>query len=167
MFFDSWQSLGNVLVKGLLAYAFIVFVLRVTGKRTLSKMNAFDLIVTVALGSTVANILLSSEVTLAEGMVALGLLVTLQYVVTWLSVRVPFFQRLVKAEPRLLYYERRFLEDAMRRERISREEILAAARNKGIGTMDDVSSVILETDGTLSILGSSTASQGTLSTVQN
>jgi hypothetical protein len=56
MFFESWSGLGRVLVVGVLAYGALVFVLRVSGKRTLSKMNAFDLIVTVALGSTIATV---------------------------------------------------------------------------------------------------------------
>ena len=67
MFFDSWAGLLRVLVVGTLAYAALVLLLRVTGKRTLSKMNAFDLIVTVALGSTLATVLLSKDVALAEG----------------------------------------------------------------------------------------------------
>lgn len=152
MWFESWESLTAVLVKGVLAYAFIVFVLRVTGKRTLSKMNAFDLIVTVALGSTLATVLLSADVTLANGAAALALLVVLQYVVTWLSVRVPFFQQVIKAEPRLLFHRKQFLEAAMRKERVTREELLAAARSQGISSIDDVSSIVLETDGSLSVL---------------
>jgi uncharacterized membrane protein YcaP (DUF421 family) len=155
MWFDSWESLGSVVVKGLLGYAFIVFILRITGKRTLSKMNAFDLIVTVALGSTLANILLSPDVTLTDGAVALTLLVLLQYVVTWISCRFPFFQRIIKAEPRLLFYQEQFLEEAMKKERVTREELLAAARARGAASMHDVCSVVLETDGTLSVLQSS------------
>lgn len=154
MWFESWESLGAIIGKGVLAYAFIVFVLRITGKRTLSKMNAFDLIVTVALGSTLATVLLSSDVTFADGAVAMALLIVLQYVVTWLSVRAPFFQRVIKAEPRLLFHQERFLDDAMREERITREELVAAARSQGIANLADVFSVVLETDGSLSVLRS-------------
>lgn len=67
MFFDGWTGLLRVLVVGTLAYAALVLLLRVSGKRTLSKMNAFDLVVTVALGSTLATVLLSRDVALAEG----------------------------------------------------------------------------------------------------
>ena len=55
MFFDSWAGLGRVLVVGVLAYSALVLLLRISGKRTLTKMNAFDLVVTVALGSTLAT----------------------------------------------------------------------------------------------------------------
>lgn len=87
MFFDSWQGLGRVVVVGILAYAALVFFLRVSGKRTLTKMNAFDLVVTVALGSTLATVLLSKDVALAEGLIAFAVLIALQFAVTWLSVR--------------------------------------------------------------------------------
>ena len=57
-FFNGWGNLLRVIVVGLLAYATLIFFLRISGNRTLSKMNAFDLIVTVALGSTLATVLL-------------------------------------------------------------------------------------------------------------
>ena len=101
MFFDGWTGLLRVLVVGTLAYAALVLLLRATGKRALSKMNAFDLVVTVALGSTLATVLLSKDVALAEGVLAFALLL-LQFAITWLSVRSEGVQGLVKAEPRLL-----------------------------------------------------------------
>ncbi len=66
-FFDSWSAMGRTVVVGVLAYLALVLLLRVSGKRTLSKMNAFDLVVTVALGSTLATVLLSTSVALARG----------------------------------------------------------------------------------------------------
>lgn len=66
MFFDTWAGLGRTLMVGVLAYAALVSLLRISGKRTLSKMNTFDLVVTVALGSTLATVLLSKDVALAE-----------------------------------------------------------------------------------------------------
>jgi uncharacterized membrane protein YcaP (DUF421 family) len=131
MFFDSWAGLLRVLVVGTLAYAALVVLLRVTGKRTLSKMNAFDLIVTVALGSTLATVLLSKDVALAEGVLAFALLVLLQLAITWLSVRSERFQALVKAEPRLLLHQGRLLPEPLRRERVTGEEIRAAVRSQG------------------------------------
>ena len=109
MFFDDWGGLVRVAVVGVLAYAGLVLLLRVSGKRTLSKMNAFDLVVTVALGSTLATVLLSSSVALAEGLLAFALLIFLQFAVTWLSVRSSSFRRLVKNEPKLLFYDGGFL----------------------------------------------------------
>ncbi len=66
MFFDTWTGLIRIVVVGVLAYAGLVFLLRVSGKRTLSKMNAFDLVITVALGSLLATVLLSQNVALVS-----------------------------------------------------------------------------------------------------
>jgi uncharacterized membrane protein YcaP (DUF421 family) len=153
MLFDSWSGLGRVVLVGTLAYAALVLVLRISGKRTLTKLNAFDLVVTVALGSTLATVLLSKSVALVEGVLAMVLLVLLQYAITWLSVRSPRFEALIKAEPTLLVHRGRFLERAMKAERITREEILAALRASGAAGVDGTAAVVLETDGTLSVVG--------------
>jgi len=153
MLFDSWMELARVLIVGALAYAGLVLLLRISGKRTLSKMNAFDFIVTVALGSTLATILLSRDVALAEGVVALALLILLQLAVAWLSARSPGFRRLVKSEPRLLFAHGRMLDEALLDERVAPEEVWAAMRATGHADPDDVEAVVLETDGTFSVVG--------------
>jgi len=127
-------------------------VLRVSGKRTLAKLNAFDLIVTVALGSTLATVLLSKSVALVEGLAAFVLLVGLQYLVAWLSVRSSRFSDLVKSEPTLLLHRGRFLEGAMRAQRVTRAEMLAALRGSGASDPGQVAAVVLETDGSLSVV---------------
>ena len=114
MFFDDWTGLGRVLIVGTLAYAALVLFLRISGKRTLTKLNAFDFIVTVALGSTLATVLLSESVALAEGALAMALLIALQFAITWLSVRAPWFRALVKSEPTLIFRDGRFLETTTR-----------------------------------------------------
>lgn len=149
-FFDNWLGLARVLVVGVTAYAALVVLLRVSRKRTLSKLNAFDLIVTVALGSTLATVLLSKDVPLAEGVLALALLVFLQFAVAWLAVRVEWFDRLIKSEPAVLFYRGRMLHGVLRRERVTEGEVRSAVRAQGIAAMDDVEAVILETDGSLS-----------------
>jgi uncharacterized membrane protein YcaP (DUF421 family) len=168
MLFDSWAGLGRVLVVGTLAYVALVLLLRISGKRTLTKLNAFDLVVTVALGSTLATVLLSKSVALAEGALALCLLISLQYAIAWLSVRSAHFQGMIKAEPTLLLHRGRFLERAMRAERITREEILAALRASGAAEPRGIAAVVLETDGSLSVIAQADAKAGigTLDTVQ-
>lgn len=155
LFFESWSSLGRIFTVGILAYVALVAILRISGKRTLTKFNAFDLVVTVALGSTLATVLLNKDVTLAEGVLALGILIYLQYAITWLSVRSPWFQNMVKAEPTLIARDGRFLDDALRRERITREEVEAALRSSGMTDISQAATVILETDGSISVIGKS------------
>jgi uncharacterized membrane protein YcaP (DUF421 family) len=155
VFFDSWTAIWRVLAVGSLAYAALVILLRTSGKRTLSKLNAFDLVVTVALGSTLATVLLSKDVALAEGVVALALLIALQFIIAWMSVRSSGFESVIKSEPTLLLHNGRFLETAMREQRITRTEILAAVRASGHAGTDQIASVVLETDGTISVVGNS------------
>jgi uncharacterized membrane protein YcaP (DUF421 family) len=168
MLFDSWAGLGRVLLVGTFAYVALVALLRISGKRTLSKLNAFDLVVTVALGSTLATVLLTGSVALAEGVLALALLIFLQYAIAWLSVRSPKFQALIKAEPTLLLHRGRYLEGAMKAERSTREEILAALRASGAAEVNGAATVVLETDGTLSVVpnADASASMGTLDSVR-
>ncbi|MEX1013557.1 MAG: DUF421 domain-containing protein, partial [Candidatus Paceibacterota bacterium] len=87
IFFENWTTIARTLIIGILAYASLILLLRISGKRTLSKMNAFDFIITVALGSTLATVLLNKDVTLAEGVVGFAVLIFLQFIITWLSVR--------------------------------------------------------------------------------
>ena len=107
---------------------------------------------TVALGSTLATVLLSKDVALAEGVLAFALLILLQYAVTWTSVRSGRFQRWIKAEPQLLYHEGRFLVEAMRRERVTQDEVRAAIREHGRDDPAAVHAVVLETDGSMSVI---------------
>jgi len=152
VFFESWAGLGRVLVVGTIAYVALVAILRISGKRTLTKLNAFDLVVTVALGSTLATVLLSKSVALAEGILAMGLLVSCQFAISWLSVRSPGFQALVKSEPTLLMRRGQFLEGSLRSQRITREEILAALRSEGLADAAEAEAVILETDGSIAVV---------------
>ncbi|MFG0262555.1 MAG: DUF421 domain-containing protein [Novipirellula sp. JB048] len=165
MIFDGWAPVVRTLVLGTLSYIALVFLLRVSGKRTLSKMNAFDLVVTVAFGSTLASVLSSRQVSLVQGVVALGLLVLLQLVNTFLSVRYPKYQRLIKAEPTLIFFRGQFLLPAMKKQRVSREEILAAMRQQGVAAPSDVEAVVLETEGSLSVLTSQASSLDSLARV--
>ncbi len=154
MLFGGWTSIGRTAIVGVLAYACLVVLLRISGKRTLSKMNAFDFVVTVALGSTLASILLSKDVSLASGVVALGVLIGMQYVVAWFSVRSATVRRLTRSEPRLLIRQGEFLPEAMRAERVSRGELLSAIRDHGLGGLQEVAALVLETDGSFSVIRS-------------
>jgi uncharacterized membrane protein YcaP (DUF421 family) len=86
MLFDGWESIGRAVLSGSITYVALVLMLHVSGKRTLAKMNAFDLVVTVALGSTVATIALSRDVSVATWIAGLAVLIGMQCAVAWLSV---------------------------------------------------------------------------------
>ena len=152
-FFDSWSSLGHTALAGVVAYAALVVFLRVSGKRTLAKLNAFDFVVTIAIGSTLASVLTSKSLPLADGVFALALLVALQFAVAWLTVHARWFERLVKSGPAAVFRQREFDDAAMARERLSRDEVLMAIRRSGFHDLDRVFLVVLETDGSLNVMG--------------
>ncbi|KAJ3060068.1 hypothetical protein HK102_009683 [Quaeritorhiza haematococci] len=136
MFFDSWTGLGRVLIVGPLAYFALILLLRASGNRTLSKMNAFDLIVTVAFASTLATVLLTEQVALAEGV--LGFV----------------------GEPVLLVHRGEMLRGPMRGQRVIEAEVLQAVRETGQASIEGVDAVVLETDGTFSVVEKSADSGG-------
>jgi uncharacterized membrane protein YcaP (DUF421 family) len=155
MFFDGLYGLLRVLLITLLAYGSLVVVLRLAGKRALAKLNAFDFVVTVALGSTLATVLLSSDVAFLEGLLAFAALAVLQWAVSRLSILSPGFRKLVRSQPRLVFEGGQYLPQAMRDERITEDEIASVIRSAGVGRIEDVAAVVLETDGSLSVITAS------------
>lgn len=153
VFFDNWSVLFRTAVIAVSAYVTLVVFLRISGRRTLSKMNAFDLVVTVALGSTLATVLLNKDVSLAQGAIAFALLIGMQFVVTWTSVRAGWVRRLVTGEPALLLYQGALLPAALRVARVTEDEVRSAVRGAGFANMGAVEAVVLETDGSFSVVG--------------
>jgi len=152
LFFDNWDVIIRTIIAAVVAYAGLLLILRVSGKRTLSKLNAFDWVVSVALGSTLATILLSADVALAEGLLALCLLVGLQWLVARTSIHWPAFKKVIRSEPRLLVENGQFLTNAMHDERVTQADVSEAVRNQGFGDLSDLAAVVLETDGSFSVI---------------
>lgn len=152
LFYQDSSAIVRTVIVGVLAYACLVVFLRISGKRTLAKLNAFDLVVTVALGSTLATVLLQESVALAEGAAALVVLIGAQFGVTFLSVRSTRFARAVRSEPSLLVHDGQLCRRALKAERITESEAVSAIRASGGMTLSDARSVILESDGSLSVV---------------
>ncbi|WP_149359520.1 DUF421 domain-containing protein [Lolliginicoccus suaedae] len=161
MWFDTVDELFRIVAVGAAAYVVLVVVLRVSGKRTLAKLNAFDFVVTVALGSTLATILLSSEVSFVEGAVALVLLAALQFIAALVSSRVPGARDVLTSVPTMLLEDGELHEAALRSQRVSPAEVRQAVRSTGLGDLADVAAVVLETDGSLSVIPASSRGGGT------
>ncbi|MGY1771322.1 DUF421 domain-containing protein [Blastococcus sp. SYSU D00813] len=157
MWFDSWSDIVRVLAVGTAAYAALLVVLRVSGKRTLAKLNAFDLVVSVAFGSTLATILLSSDVSWSEGAVALALLAALQFAVARTTTSLPGGRSVVTARPTLLLEDGVPRPEALRQQRITMSELRQAVRATGSGDLSSVAAVVLETDGSLSVVSAQQA----------
>lgn len=152
MLFQDWTGIVRTVLVGLMAYITLVLFLRISGKRTLAKLNAFDFVVTIALGSSLSAIMLQESIALAEGAAALAVLILAQFAVTFMSVRSEKFADLMRSEPSLLAREGAFCRQTMRRERVTEEEALSAIRNQGGSGVAEVENLVLESDGTLSVV---------------
>ncbi|GEK92163.1 DUF421 domain-containing protein [Alkalibacterium kapii] len=142
----------KVIALTVVCYISIVIILRASGKRTLSKMNAFDFIVTIALGSVLATTIVNYKNAFWNGMLTFTMLVVCQHVATWLSVRSDTVSQLLKSEPALLYYNNAFQNKTMKKERVDKNELKQAIRKAGYVSFEGVSAIILEADGNLTVM---------------
>lgn len=152
IFFDNWDSIIRTLITGILAYFSLILMLRISGKRTLSQMKEFDFIVTVALGSTLATVLLNKDITLFDGIMALGLLILLQYSLAAGSVRFSGLSKIISSEPTLIFFDGNFLREAMKKERVTEAEVRTVLRSQGLADLKDAQAVVMESNGQFSVL---------------
>ena len=150
--FKDWPVLVRVAVSGVVLYVTILCFFRLQGTRTTSKMNNFDWIVSVASGSIFGSAVVSDTVTVAQAVVAFAVLMACQWCVTKLSAIYPWFYDLAAASPALLFHAGEFLDDKLVKERVTRDEVLSAVRSAGVKDLSEVSAVVLEADGTLTVL---------------
>ena len=152
MFFQGWSILIKTVILSVLMYVSIIIIIRTSGKRTLSTFNAFDFLITVAMGSISATTILSKNTKFFDGISSIIVLVFLQFLVAKLSAYSKTFSKIIKSEPTLLYYNHEYLEKNMVKMRVSRDDILQEARVHAGVTLDKVHSVILEANGKMSIV---------------
>lgn len=152
MFFKNIGSIRQIIIMSFLVYFSMIVILRLSGKRTLSDLNAFDFIVTVTIGSIGATTILSVDTTLVDGLVAVVTLVILQYIVAKLDTHFNFVSKVLKSDPTLVYYDGEFLDNNMKKMRITKQDILQEVRVQGGTLIEYVGAVILESNGKLSII---------------
>lgn len=152
LIFDGWNGPIRIGLSVPLVYFAVILAIRLSGKRSTSQMNNFDWVVTVAMGSIAGSGILLADVTVGEAILAIGLLLALQFVVTKLILLFPPVGRIFKTEPALLLHDGRLLEEALRRERVTPAEVRAAIREEGLTSLDEVRMVILENDATFSVI---------------
>lgn len=151
LFFSDGKSFLKVIIASIVSYFAILSIVRVMGKRTLAKMNAFDFVVTVTLGSTLSSMLLN-KVPILDGSVAVLIIVSLQYFLAYLMKRSAAFEKTVNSTPIILFYNGEFIKEALEKERITEKEILAEVRSYRLERLSDVRAVILEVNGTFSVV---------------
>ena len=147
-----WIDYAMVPAVALGAYLWMIFVLRLSGKRSLSKLNAFDFAITVAFGSALATIMISPDIGLLRGAIVLAMLALLQYAITKLSLWSKFVRDIVRSRPTLLVEDGKLFQEALHYERVTLDEIAEAIRKDGHGRLDQVAALVLETDGSFSVI---------------
>lgn len=152
MWFSGWAGVARVVLFSFISYVAVVTLIRMFGKRTISKMNPSDFVVTVAIGSTLATFILTKDVAFAEGLAALATLLVLQWATESLTTRSERFRELMEGHPTLLLYRGAFLYALMRREEVNEMEVREALRQNGIADPAGAEAVILEIDGSFSVI---------------
>jgi uncharacterized membrane protein YcaP (DUF421 family) len=150
-FFESWYNVERTVTLSIVGYAALFTMLRISGKRTLSKLNVFDFVFVVAVGSVFASMIVSKDVTFVEGVAAMGTLMLIQLVLAELAARFPKLERIINGEPTLLLSNGKFIPEALRKERVTEEEVRGAIRGEGVTRVEDVNAVTMENDGTLTV----------------
>ena len=107
LFFKDWESVWQVMMCAFIAYFVLFLFIRISGKRTLAKLTAFDFVVTVTLGSTLSSMILA-KVTLAEGAGALAIIILLQYVLAWTAKESKVLEKAINSSPTLVFYQGNF-----------------------------------------------------------
>jgi uncharacterized membrane protein YcaP (DUF421 family) len=152
LFFKDAETLIRIVIVGILSYIALVLLLRISGKRTLSRMNAYDMVVTMALGSIMAKVLLTEDQSISEAVTAMCVLIGLQYLISEAMCRCQWFRHFLTSKPTVLFHEGEYIDSAMRKERVDKDEVQAAMHEKGIANIDRVEAVILGTNGDLSVV---------------
>ncbi|MGO2278841.1 DUF421 domain-containing protein [Psychrobacter sp. AOP7-D1-21] len=151
-FFDNIDKLSRIILTTIIVYILIVLVTKASGKRSTSQLNNFDWVVTVMIGSLGASTILLKEIPLIEGISSILVLYLLQFLVTKYAAVSPQFSDFILSEPRIVFYQGQFLPDAMRDERLTRQEIECAMRTEGINSFDDVEAIVFESDAKLTVI---------------
>lgn len=152
MWFSSWGNLVHVAASGALMFVALLVSIRLAGNRALSNMNASDFIVTVAIGTTFASTMLSSDIAVASGLAAIATLIGIQAFTVWLSVKYPRLRGYAEGDPVVLLHEGIVRQRSMARAHVSIEELRQAVRQQGYRGFQDIAAVLLETNGEFSVI---------------
>jgi uncharacterized membrane protein YcaP (DUF421 family) len=137
-------------VRTIAVYLFLIAGLRLFGKRELGQLNPLDVIVLLLLSNTVQNAIIGNDNSLAGGLIGAGLLFVVNDLLVRYAYRHPNIRRMIEGRPEELIQAGRIVPVALRRNLITKEELVAAARKQGVEHLRDVESAHLEVSGAVS-----------------
>ncbi|CAM2950124.1 DUF421 domain-containing protein [Corynebacterium falsenii] len=152
MWFSGMDPIVRILLVGGASYFALLIMLRVTGARSLAKFNAFDFAVTVAVGSMLATAVTSTDLAFSAGVVGIGLMLALQFIVARLIRDRQGLRALVTASPVVLVRDGEMIPEGLKAARLGESDVYQAARQAGHGGLDAIAAMVLETDGTVSTI---------------
>ncbi len=145
---EWWQFI----VRGVVVYVSLVVLLRVSGKRQIGQIGLLDLVLVLLVANAVQNAMVGPDTSLGGGLIAMGVLIG----VDWLADRLGFssarFRRLFVSPPTLLVHDGQYVDTNMRREGVTKEEVDSQIREHGLEDVSQVHSCVLEPDGTVSVV---------------
>jgi uncharacterized membrane protein YcaP (DUF421 family) len=142
----------SIVISSVAVYLFMVFAIRLFGKKELSQLSVTDLVFILLISNSVQNAMVGSNTTLWGGLVAASALFVVNFLLKQAIYRFPWLSKFIQGEAIMLVYKGNIKIDNMHRTRITHEELMEAVREHGINSISDVDLAILEIDGNISIL---------------
>lgn len=142
----------DIALRGIVLYAFIVLVMRVIGRRELSSMTPFDLVLVIILGDAVQQGLTQDDYSVTGAIIAIATIASLQVFTSYLSFRSRRLRKILEGEPIVLVDRGALVDKNMKRERLTADEVEEEMRQQQIASLDDVEWGILESNGSISFI---------------
>ena len=142
----------DLVLRAAFVFAFLLVLTRVIGKRELSSMQPFDLILLIVLGDAVQQGLTQDDYSLTGAVLVVGTIALLQVFISWVSYRFPRTRPVLDGEPVIVLQDGKPIERNLKRERLTPEDLAEEARKQSIGHLDEVRFAVLETNGQISFI---------------
>ena len=147
----------ELIVRSVIVYAFLIVLLRVSGKRQVGQLAPFDLVLLLVLTNAVQNSMNGGDNSLVGGLISAVTLIAANYVVGKATFKSKRLEALVEGRPEIIIHNGKIFEDVMARAQLTRHELQAALRQAGCACVEDVQSAVLENNGAISVLTRHTA----------
>jgi uncharacterized membrane protein YcaP (DUF421 family) len=142
----------DIVLRAAFLYAFVVFIMRVIGRRELSSMTPFDLVLLIVLGDLIQQGLTQDDYSVTGAVLAIGTIASLVVLTSYLSYKSRRARKLFEGEPVVLVERGALVERNLSRERMTPDEVAEEMRQQQIGSIDDVEWAILEANGSISFI---------------
>jgi uncharacterized membrane protein YcaP (DUF421 family) len=142
----------DIVGRAFLVFIFLIVLTRIIGRRELSSLQPFDLILLIILGDAVQQGLTQDDYSLTGTFLAIGTIAVLQVAVSWVGYRFPRIRPVLEGTPIVVVQDGEVIERNLKRERLDVDEIREEARQQGIAHLSDVKWAVLETSGKISFI---------------